>query len=73
MDNWERIDEKLLPNRETFYSKLNIKNITDTDYGHPNKVFEEYKLKNVGEYHDLYFKSDTLLLAGVFENFRYYV
>ena len=33
-------------------------------------MFEELKLKNFGEYHDLYVESDTLLLADVFENFR---
>ena len=40
MDNWERFDETLLPNREAFYSDLNIKNITDTDHGHANKVLK---------------------------------
>ena len=70
IDNWERFVETLLPNREAFYSSLNIKNITDTDYGHANKVFKEFKLKNLGEYHDLYAKSETLLRADVFENFR---
>ena len=34
------------------------------------KVFEDFKLKSLGEYHDLYVQSDTLLLADVFENFR---
>ena len=70
MDNWERFDETLLPNREAFYSNLNIENITGTDYRHASKVFKEFKLKNLGEYHDLYIKSDILLLADVFENFR---
>ena len=37
---------------------------------HTQKVFEEFKLKNLGDYHDLYVQSDTLLLADVFENFR---
>ena len=44
MDNWERFDGTLLPNRETFYSNLNMENITDTDYKHANKVFKEFKL-----------------------------
>ena len=70
MDNWERFDEKLLPNKEAFYSNLNMEDITDTDYKHANKVFKEFKLKHVGEYHDSYVQSDTLLLADVFENFR---
>ena len=52
------------------YSKLNLEDITDKDYAHAQKVFEEFKLKNLGDYHDLYVQSDTLLLADVFENFR---
>ena len=70
MDNWERSDETLLPNKEAFYSNLNIDDITDTDYRHADKVFKEFKLKHLGEYHDLYVQIDTLLLADVFENFR---
>ena len=45
-------------------------NIDDIDYRHGNNVFRRFKLKNLGEYHDLYVQSDTLLLADVFENFR---
>ena len=65
MDSWERFDEKSLPDKETFYSSLNIENITDIDYRHANKVFKKLKLKNLGDYHDLYAQSDTLLLADV--------
>ena len=71
MDNWERFDETSLSNKESFYSDLNMENIDDIDYRHGNNVFKRFKLKNLGEYHDLYIKSDTLLLADVFENFRY--
>ena len=53
MDNWERFDETLLPNKEAFYSSLNMKDIIDADYRHANKVFKEFKLKRLGEYHDL--------------------
>ena len=70
MHNWERFNETLLPNRIAFHGNLNIENITDTDYRHANKVFKEFKLKHLGDYHDLYVKSDTLLLADVFKNFR---
>ena len=70
MDNWERFNETSLPNKESFYSNLNMENIEDIDYRHGNNVFKIFELKNLGEYHDLYVQSDTLLLADVFENFR---
>ena len=70
MDNWERFNETSLPNKESFYSNLNMQNIDDIDYRHGNNVFKIFELKNLGEYHDLYVQSDTLLLADVFENFR---
>ena len=47
-----------------------MEDITDIDYMHANKVFKEFKLKNLGEYHDLYVQSDIFLFADVFENFR---
>ena len=70
MDNCERFDEMSLPSNKSFYSNLNMENIDDIDYRHGNNVFKRFKLKNLGEYHDLYVQSDTLLLADVFENFR---
>ena len=70
MDSWERFNEILVPNKEAFYSNLNMEDITDTDYRHANKVFKELELKKLGEYHDLHVQSATLLLADVFENFR---
>ena len=70
MDNWERFNETLLPSKESFYSNLNMENIDDIDYRHGNNVFKRFKLNNLGEYHDLYVPSDTLLLADVFKNFR---
>ena len=47
-----------------------MENIDDIDYRHGNNVFKRFKLKNLGEYHDLYVQRDTLLLADVFEFFR---
>ena len=44
--------------------------ISDIDYRLANNVFKRFKLENVGDYHDLYIQSDTLLLADVFNNFR---
>ena len=70
MDNCERFDETSLPDKKAFYGKFYLKYFTDTDYIHAQKVFEELELKNLGDYHDLYVQSDTLLLADVFENLR---
>ena len=70
MDSWERFGKTLLPDKETFYSSLNRKSITDIDYRHANKVFKNFKEKDLGDYHDLYVQSDTSLLVDVFENFR---
>ena len=70
MDNWERFNETSLPSKKDFYSNLNIEDIDDIDYRHGNNVFKGFKLDNLGDYHDLYVKSNTLLLADVFENFR---
>ena len=70
MDSWERFDETSLPVKEAFYSSLNMEDITDVDYRHAKKVFKNINNKNLGDYHDLYVKSDTLLPADVFGNFK---
>ena len=49
MDSWERFIETTLPNIKAFYIKLYLEDITDEDYIHAQKVFEELKLKNLGE------------------------
>ena len=70
INNWERFNETSLPSKESFYSNLNMEDIDDIEYRHGNNVFNKFKLNNLGDYHDPYVQSDTLLLADVFENFR---
>ena len=70
MDTWEKFDETSLPDEKSFYSSLTIENISDIGYRHGNNVFKKFKLNDLGEYHDLFVQSDTLLLADAFENFR---
>ena len=70
MDSWERFNETSLPDNKSFYSKLNLEDITDKHYVHAQERFVEFKLKNLGRYHDVYVQIDTLLLADVLENFR---
>ena len=70
MNGIEKFSEEKLPPKETFYSKLNDCGVSDEDYEHAKKVWKEFEIKNLGKYHDLYLKSDVLLLADVFEEFR---
>ena len=70
MDEWNKFNEKVLPSKESFYSNLTLENITKTDYAHANNVFKKFNINNLSEYHDLYVRSDTLLLTDIFQNFR---
>ena len=65
-----KLREKSLPPQEAFYSRLNDERISDADYDHALNVWRTFKMKTMKDYHDLYLKSDVLLLADVFENFR---
>ena len=69
MHEWEKFNEITLPEKEEFYSNLNM-DITDADYMHGKRVCKDFEIKHLGEYHDLYLKSETLLLVDVFKNFR---
>ena len=70
MDSFEKFNQTELPNKDQFYSILNDQHITDDEYDHANKVWKTFKIKTMGEYHDLHLVSDVLLLTDVFENFR---
>ena len=70
MDTLERLKETKLPPKEAFYSKLNNEDISDEDYAHAQKVWRMFKMEHFQDYHNLYNKTDVLLLADVFESFR---
>ena len=70
MNSFEKFNESQIPRKEDFYSILNDQHISDEDYNHAKNVWETFNIKMMGDYHDLYLKSDILLLADVFENFR---
>ena len=66
----EKNYETELSSKDKFYSTLNLEDISDNDYAHAINAWNTLKINNLGEYHDLYVKLDTALLADVFENFR---
>ena len=70
MDDSEKFNETLLPEKGDFCSHLNMEDVTDADYAHMKRVFIDFGLKYLGEYYDLYVQSDSLLSTDVFENFR---
>ena len=54
-----------LKKEKYFYSQFSMEDITDADYAHAKRVSKDFEIKHLGEYHDLYVQSDTLLLADV--------
>ena len=70
MDSFEKFTHAKLPPKEVFYSKLNGEDVSDQDYQHAQNVWKTFNMKTMGDYHDLYLKTDVLLLADVFEEFR---
>ena len=70
VDSPEKLNERQLPPKEAFYSKLNEEHISDKDYEHAKTVWKTFRIKTMRDYHDLYNRADVLLLVDVFENFR---
>ena len=69
MSNFEKFKEEL-PSKEKFYSLLTSREISDKEYDHVFKVWNNFKMKLMEDYHDLYFKYNVWQLADVFEKFR---
>ena len=68
MSTWKRLNETL-PDKREFYSSLNMWDITDADHKHAKRIWKDFRIKNVGEHHDLYIQNDTQWLANAFESF----
>ena len=54
MDSWERFNKTSLPPKKSFYGELNLADISDKVYFHAQKVWDVFKIRNLGEYHDFY-------------------
>ncbi|CAG9814153.1 unnamed protein product [Phaedon cochleariae] len=70
IDCLEKLNDTKLPPRESFYNKLNDHHISEEQYAHAQNVWSAFKISDLGTYSDIYLKTDVLLLADVFENFR---
>ena len=80
MNSFRRFNEEKLRDKKCFYSSVkdgktgdNGKkldgHLSNKDYLTCKKIWKEFNMKNVGDYHDHYLKKDVLLLADVFEKF----
>ena len=65
----EKLDETL-PAKNEVYNNLNVEDKTYSDYKHVRRVWEDFEMKKLGKYHDLYVESGKLILADAFGNFR---
>ena len=70
MSSWYKLKESQRPPIEAFYSSLNMSNVSEGDYEHAQRVWKEFRIHSLGEYHNLYLRTDVILLVNVFEAFR---
>ena len=70
MNSFDKFDDEQLPSKDNFYSQLSEEGISVNDYERAKIIWKHFDIKNMGEYHDLYLKTDVLLLTDIFENFR---
>jgi hypothetical protein len=69
MNSLKKFDKTSLPSKGAFHSKLNNTYISDTEYEYAKSVREKAGCKTMRDYHDIYLKTDVLLLADIFQNF----
>lgn len=70
MSSFENFSETSLPSRQSFYSTVSMKTITEEEYEFAQKVWRTFGCRTMRDYHNLYVSCDTFILADVFENFR---
>jgi len=70
VSSYDKLNSKALPKQEEFYSKLMSASCSDEDYKRAQNVFKVFKCNSFMDYHNVYLKSDVLILADIWENFR---
>ena len=73
-DHIDRLDtheEKMLRTKKAFYSSLNDEDISDEDYTHAQTVWNEFEIKSLREYPELYNTSDVLIYLRTSETFAW--
>ena len=70
INSWDRFNKTQLPPISAFYSNLNMSSISEEDYQRAQRVWKEFGIRDLGDYHDLYLRTDVVLLANVYEAFR---
>ena len=63
-------DTHELPPMQAFHNKLLKEDVNPSDYQHAQRVWRHFGCQTLGDYADLYLKTDVLLLVDVFESFR---
>ena len=69
MNSFKRFNETELPSKDKFFLSLKNENISEKDYSRAKNIWNTFNIKNLGEYHELYLKTDVLLLCDVLEKF----
>ncbi|XP_050293541.1 uncharacterized protein LOC126734075 [Anthonomus grandis grandis] len=70
VNGWDSLSTTYLPSKDHFFNKLKQEPITNEDYAHAKNVWNTFQVQTLGEFSDVYLKTDVLLLSIVFENFR---
>ena len=70
INSWDQFNETQLPPKDAFYINLNMSSISEEDYQHAQRVWKEFGVHNLGDYHNLYLRRDVVLMANMFEAFR---
>ena len=62
MNAFDKLNDEQLPSKEQFYSRLTEEDITNDDYNKAKQIWKHFDMKNMGEYHDLYFKNGCFII-----------